>query len=477
MDKFVEKNRDAYRGRALLAVPVIEVKISRIPHNPDPDLFMRSRDGQRWVNKNPDPAWYTYKKASGGIYLRRKKRATTAQQAAEEKKEPKGWIVSNAKSLRDAAWRIDNLGVALPKIKIGKTTIRLRKLGKRAKVIVSLFRIRDGLLSIRAGIKEEDGYKKIAGLKELSLGMSIVVPLLAPLGLGLWVLLSMWDFFKAVDKPELEGELKGLGWAGAAAGWLLPYLSKGATAKALGRVFGVTGAGLLTLKDLSNVLEGYKEKNYDKRVEALALVGLDVGLVLGFLGMSTAGAAFLFASLAPWLLYSVFPKVKSLTRRSLDFIDWLVTDRVVPPLSKFFEPLAHVGRAFRDKVIWPAEKGVFKVLVDLPLKAAGHALKPVSWVFRKLGVTRAVDKVEDIVADDVIGRMDKQFGRFDLWLTRIVRRCLAMLGAEVETEDSDEGDGCSEEVKLSEERKPTQEIPKTGDRSKVPLGSQPLMVS
>ena len=444
---FMGAYEGAYYGEAKKVpfVPVVAVSVAEQAENPDPKVFKLREDNAAWVNKNPDPAWYLYETAKGGRYVRQGRRISERRQRREAKK--RGWISRHAGDIKDISWRTGNLVSVIKGTKATRFVSRkmgfrraramdkgVDKVGRTANNVVAFVRIKAGLEDIQRGLRERDLKKKFAGSKELVLGLSIVNPLFAPVGFSMWAALCFVDFKEATKEPELEGEMKALGWGSSATAWAIKGLSKLGYLKSAAwgtasSILGGVGAGLLLGKDISNFFEAFDEQDKGKRMTALGLIGLDVGMLGGVLG---AGAVFsgasMFLGLVPMMLYNWVPPFKRFTDRILDFVDRQVTARVYPPVKEFLQPVTQPLAAFRRKMLKPFERLVMHYCVDKPIQALEHITKPAKRGLGKIGADEAFDVVSVVLADEVIGRPLEGLNKIERWVGTSFKKAFPFLG-------------------------------------------------
>lgn len=295
-----------------------------------------------------------------------------------------------ATNLRLAATRAQEFGVlarTVPEMApaVNTLTCSAEELANRAPGMIGAMRFVDAYRYLEEGFRERDFNKKLNGLKELSLGVRSVPSLarlcgfLGPTGLLLWCVLSAGELKRSAKSDSLEGEAQALGWAQLTAGWFLSSVASGPAVAALSRSLGLAGSGLLLLKDLKCLVDGYREKSVQKRFESLAQLSMDAGLASLALGATTAGTAFMFAGLAPLLLYRLSPRFRDAVASALHSADRAVGDKLwaaggealMLQLDQVTRPLGRTIKA--------AERKLLASLVDEPierlLRHAGPTLR------------------------------------------------------------------------------------------------------
>lgn len=295
-----------------------------------------------------------------------------------------------ATNLRLAATRAQELGVLARTVPdsvpvVSTLSRNAAELGSRAPGVISAMRFVDAYRLLEEGFRERDNTKKLQGLKELSFGVSSTPSLsklcgfLGPTGMLLWCVLSVGELKRSSKVDSLEGEAQALGWTSLTAGWFLSSVASGPAVAVLSRGLGLAGSGLLLLKDVKKLIDGYREKDTTKRFESLAQLGMDAGLVGLALGATTAGTALMFGGLAPLLAYRLSPRFRDAVASALQALDKSVGDKVwaaggeavMLQLERVSRPLSRRLKAL--------ERAALASLVDEPaerlLRHAGPTLR------------------------------------------------------------------------------------------------------
>ncbi|MFZ9887641.1 MAG: hypothetical protein ACO3JL_09065, partial [Myxococcota bacterium] len=285
--------------------------------------------------------------------------------------EVRAFVVNGgATNLRLAATRAQELGVLARTVPdtmpvVSTLSRNAEELGSRTPGVIGAMRFVDAYRFLEEGFRERDTTKKLQGLKELSLGvrsmpsLSRLCGFLGPAGLLLWCVLSAGELKRSSKNESLEGEAQALGWTSLTAGWFLSSVASGPVIAALSRSLGLVGSGFLLLKDMKNLLDGYREKDTPKRFEALAQLGMDAGLVGLTLGATTAGTALMFAGLGPLLLYRLSPRVRDAVAVALAAVDKSVGDKMwaaggesaMQQIEQAMRPLSRRLKALERKLL------------------------------------------------------------------------------------------------------------------------------
>jgi hypothetical protein len=240
-------------------------------------------------------------------------------------------------------------------------------------------RLVEGLWELEIGYREHDGRRTLYGLTNLALGCEAAVRHTAravgAVGLGLWLWLALWDLKAASRQVGLKEEVGALGRIGAALGWLLPYLSEGATVAASASVLGIGGTGVMALKSIWEFVAGYRKGAVDKQFEALTSLGLDLGLLFSFLGLPTAATALLLGSMVPLVLRKLSGRVDGFIDRALRASNRCL-DPIARPLERFIAPLRRAYVSLVEKDVKPAERTFIAQLVDRPWNALRRTFSP-----------------------------------------------------------------------------------------------------
>lgn len=333
---------------------------------------------------------------------------------------------SDAEFTRDVAWRTSNLAsytegkfVEATPGTAGTSPIAKNagELSSNASTTVGAARIILGYKGISEGFKKQDNMKKLEGFKELAMGGSAIngiagtLPFIGPFGLGLWIFLLGRDLKESMKHPGVKEEMTATGWAGAAGGWLISGLSKSKTASAIAKGIGIAGTSLLAAKDTSNFIEGYNEGDHEKEANAIGSLGLDFGLMAGFLGAPVLGAGLLFAGLAPLIAYKKSDWFKGKVDKALESFDRKIMDKTYKPVRKKLDPvispLINARDKFLSKYVDPLNEKIATKIIDKCLEKTIKTMKPVTDTVGKYGG----NQFNKFIADDVIGTTDKVIGK------------------------------------------------------------------
>ena len=465
MRQFIETFLPAYRGETLpQTVPFVQVAVGEARSNPDREIFVRSQDGRRWLNRNPDPERYAQgndgnfhlKEVLGKEQLRQsamleKKESNKSElspekvapekleevtpeklekvtpeklekvvpekidpsEVDEEREKRKGplFVTNNADDICDVASRANEVADALvkPISKLSKTLKALKAVGSTAGQVAAGARIVDGYKSLQKGFVEEgSGIRtKLTGITEILFGLAVVAfPPLSPVALSLSQFLLGWDLKDAAKEKDMRGEMTAVGWMGAMSGWLIPYVAQ----KSLGHLAGTiggAGCGLLALKDLSDFALAYRKKDPGGQFTAVGNGMAHIGMALMFLLPATAwiGMVLIALGLAPLLVHKLSSKFAKKIEEAVAWFNRNMLDPIAPGAAKGARPLTVSLNWLRDKVVKPTERFLSKWLIDKPLKGIGKPLKPLfSWFERKIEPA-----VNYVIVKFVFGAIDKPF--------------------------------------------------------------------